>query len=89
MAMPENILWPVIEQEFKGIGVVMQINLSPMTLATPVSALPLWINLPADALGKTAQGGLNAWFPATYVGDTDGIPSSWLLPCPTLATVAS
>lgn len=38
------------------------------------------IQLPASAPGKAAEHGPSVWVPATYLGDHDGIPRSWLQP---------
>lgn len=41
---------------------------------------PLLNQHPANAHGKAADEDLSTWAPETRVGDTDGVPGSWLYP---------
>lgn len=49
---------------------------------------PLPVQPSAKVHSGKRHGCLSKWGPATHVGDSDGVPSSWLCPGPVLAVVA-
>lgn len=53
-----------------------------------VTAAPLPVQLPANVLEKTVEGGPNSWAPVTHTGALHGVPSSWFQLVSDVAAIA-